>query len=165
MIKYFLIIIMLLAIACSEDPEGFDSDPSSDSDSDTDACDDILCDDPPDDECTEDGDLLAYTEEATCIEGECHYTYEIQECEWGCFISEEGDECGLHPCDGYVCDNPPDPECDGEAGNMLHVYIPEGGCSLDENNEPQCEYPLFIPEYCPFGCVEVPDGPDYCAEE
>ena len=140
--KYISIFIMLLVIACSgtgEQPNIFDSD--TETEDDIDECDYITCNNPPDDYCTEDGNLIEYTGEATCIDGDCNYSYEVIECEWGCMIDEEGDECGPDPCVNYICDNPPDNYCvEYPDYDIAYNYQQEGECYLDDNNQPICQY-------------------------
>ena len=124
----YLTVILLLFIACSDHPPEFTSDTDSESDTDTntesetDACDDVVCDEDPDDECIDDGSLKQYTGEATCIDGECNYSYEVIKCEWGCLITKKGESCGPHPCDDVICNDPPPGYCE-EDGNREVAYI------------------------------------------
>lgn len=190
--KYVLAIIMLLIIGCGEDASGFnidepdgsvdtdadtnsDTDTDTDTDADSDSCEDIICDDVPTDECIEGGFLISYTGEAMCIDDECHYSYEIIECNWGCMVTDEGEACTPYPCDGYSCDSPPAGYCEETTENYdtCFNYQP-GGCYVDENDQPQCAYGEAInegqcthdgsagttPEYC-----EVIDGFAQCVEK
>jgi hypothetical protein len=161
--KYILSIMILVFTACDD---GFiiveDNDASSSNNTDTyaDQCEDVLCDDPPDNECTEDGDILQYTGEATCIEGVCHYSYIIEECDWGCEIfednpyHEDGADC-VDPCDGFaVCDDPPDGYCDYHDTTTLwaaYNYNPVGWCEVDELGNPYCEYYPNLSYICLLG--------------
>lgn len=143
---------MLLLIACSEDPDFYgDTDSDTDTDSEVD-CETIDCDDPPNAECTEDGNLIQYTGESTCIEGECYYTQITTECIAGCTsIPGEDDEC-TNPCEGVICNDPPEPTCASDYS--LQYYEEIGACHVWPNGETYCSYASNEIEDCKLGCVQ-----------
>ncbi len=171
-----LSLIMLLLVACGEEPTPHfnddsdsdtdtdtdtDSDTDSDEPTDTDCSDDGVCDNPPDNYCANIETLVIYYDTYNCIEDECIYDQVTEDCEWGCLIQDGDDKCGPDPCNGYVCDNPPDPYC---LDNMsLQYYQDEGGCYLDDDYQPQCEYfPEGELEFCELGCIDEGDNTGHC---
>jgi hypothetical protein len=121
----------------SDSDSDSDTDSDTDSDSDTDACDDITCQDPPDDECQTDGTLHDYNQEADglCIDGECVYGYETVTCNWGCTVVESDDDKCFDPCEGVVCDDTGD-YCEGD----LAWHCSPSSCEPTEDGEPECQY-------------------------
>ncbi len=147
-----------------------DTDADSDSDSDTD------CTDPPDAYCLSGITLVEYDPDGTWDGTECVYTATPTDCTIGC---EDG-ECLDDPCEGVVCDSPPDDvcvsnviweyedvgECDGGTCVYDHTEIacddaPDDTCSGDyawDYNPAgtcvtdHCEY-TYTSTYCAYGCV------------
>lgn len=164
--KYIIsIILMLLMVACTGETTPFhnlpDSGNDTDSDVDTDCSGDGVCDNPPDDQCADEEYLMVYTGEATCIEDECYYAYELEPCPWSCLILDGEDQCGPSPCEDYVCNNPPDPYCSNNL--TLTSYEPLGACLLDEFSNPYCSYTEET-EACEvdLGCLDHGDGTGEC---
>lgn len=138
-----------------------DTNTDTNTDTDTNACEDVICDDPPTNECIPLGQLKEYTGNGVCVEGECHYTHNLIECEHGCTIEViEADHCA-DPCDNIICDDPPPSECKAwypiEEYYILFVtYKPEGTCS-----EGVCSYPKDA-NLCPDDNACIPDPEPYC---
>ncbi len=107
-------------------------------------CDDVVCDDPPDDECVDGNTVRMYEAEGTCSEGECSYDFQDQNCPDGCELGA----C-LGPCHGVTCEDPPTDSC--VDASTLRAFEPEGACV-----EGECEY-QFNDVVCDEGCVE-----DHC---
>jgi hypothetical protein len=128
-----------------------DTDADTGTETDSDACEDVVCDDPPDDHC-EEGELTHYTGEATCIEGECHYVHEVTECQYS-FCNTAGDNCA-ETCEEITC-TPPDAYCSNPS--TLVVLLEPCDCEMDSGPNCYCEYEVFE-----CTCIEVADGDDYC---
>ncbi|MBW2276481.1 MAG: hypothetical protein JRF63_03250, partial [Deltaproteobacteria bacterium] len=127
----------------------------TDTDTDTDLCVDVVCDDPPDDECSGD-DLNVYEDEGTCVDGDCEYDFTPLSCSFGC-VSQVGDDvCSGDLCEGVTCDEPPDDVCDD--ANTLHDYPNLGEC-----NDGDCSYDFDVTN-CEFGCT-LQSGDDLCAPD
>jgi hypothetical protein len=149
-VVFYWIITHALLTGCMDDIVDID-----DSDIDSSLCEDVICDDIPDDAC-EDGQLLDYTGEANCIEGDCIYDYIATDCEYeqGCYNETE---C-WNPCSELDCTIIPDDECIGIT--TLHTYSEEGTCII-EGDEAFCMF-SHESELCDTECIEVEDDDDYC---
>ena len=164
MYKISFLIIFILLFGCDENFE----DGQINTDTDTNF-EDIICDNPPDAKCTEDGDLISYTGEATCIYGECYYSYKIIFCENDCDNSNGDYEC-TDPCDGIVCDDPPDGFCtitSIEGEDEYHTYYNHraGHCQVNEDSSFQCNYLHTSGSLCGVTShCEVIDGIAGCVE-
>jgi len=159
------VFVAAMLIGCSEDDSSYDpSDGGTDLDTDTDACDDVVCDDPPDPECNDD-QLLTYTGEASCSDGVCNYSYGVIDCENGCALDNTNTAVCIDACFNVVCDDHPDNEClFYEAFTNLKTYTDEPGvCQWTQDGEAYCEY-SFAEIDCPSDCIVVEDGDDYCVE-
>ncbi len=124
---------------CKSCPFGCD-----DSECSADPCLGVVCDDPPDDYCLDAEFLRDYPSSGTCSGGICSYEHADVFCSFGCESWEGNDSCGGNPCEGVVCDSPPNDVCVDTA--YLRLYAAEGTCSNGN-----CDYP-FIEEYCERGC-------------
>ena len=140
-----------------------DTDADTNSDADTDDCEEVICDNPPKDECTPIGQLKEYDGEGVCVEAECYYTHSLTECEHGCTIEViEEDHCA-DPCDLITCDDPPANECTNwvpidEYFEVLKIYETEGYCE-----EGECFYNVTS-EFCPDDNACIPEPQPYCMD-
>jgi serine-aspartate repeat-containing protein C/D/E len=83
-----------------------DTDTDTDSGSDTeDPCEGVVCDDPPDDYCTDADYLTVYEVPGTCDDGLCGYDTHQAYCSYGCVLGA----CAMPECTSGVC-------CDTAAG-------------------------------------------------
>jgi hypothetical protein len=118
-----------------------------------DPCTDVVCDSPPDDECEDTDTLNAYDPEGYCVDGDCYYNFVPTDCPFGC-VSQAGDDvCEADPCDGVVCDDPPNDECT----DSVHLLVYEDTGSCDGG---LCSY-IAAENLCPHGCDTKP-GDDDC---
>lgn len=109
-----------------------------------DPCEDIICDNPPQDECIEGPALKTWTSPGVCMDGECSYGYETVECEHSCKDGECLEED--NPCAGVECEDPPPNECETEDEIKLWYY---SGTCVDG----KCEYSYDIFS-CEYGCKD-----------
>jgi len=177
--RYFMIVLIFCLFGCDEnmsyDSDASEFDGSTDSDVDTDCSDSVICDNPPDNFCSEDGtQFIKYTGEATCLDGVCNYLTVVTDCtadvwDGGCVLNPTNDneaQCNNN-CVGATLDDFCGEEqwsfCDGET---LKTLINPFCFSTGYSEAPLyfCEYENFTYIDCPNGCVEVEDGPDYCQE-
>lgn len=96
------------------------------------SCDQVTCEDPPDNEC--DGDFaLHYESVGQCDDDtrECAYPFEVLDCPGDGMTCVDG-EC-VDLCDGVTCDEPPDAFC---TGAVATTWSETGECRLDGT----CEY-------------------------
>lgn len=172
--------------ADSDSDADTDSDTDADTDSDTDADADTDCTDPDDSYCLTTNILVEYESPGTWNGTECVYTSNSVDCPNGC----EAGECIIDPCEGVVCETPPDDTC---VGGVLWEYEATGECDglgdcvYDHTEDPcttppadtcsgdyawdyastgtcvtdQCEY-TYTSTYCPYGCVG--DACDGCTQ-
>jgi hypothetical protein len=176
--RYFMIVLIFCLFGCDEnmfyEPDAGDPDGSADTDSDVDSdcSDDGICDNPPDNFCSEDGtQFIEYTGEATCLDGVCNYSTIVTNCTTDDF---EGDcVAESYVGGGPGCTNPctgvdPEENCSEEqwpycAGAGL--FIPTSWECNPVGMIAMCETHGAYDENCSSeDCVEVENGPDYCAE-
>jgi len=129
---------------------------------------DIICDDPPNAKCTEDGDLVFYTEEAISIYDKCHYSHKVIFCDNGCDNSNGNYEC-ITPCDGVVCDDPPDGFCGTDKvvpENSATINFRYSYCKVNKDSSTQCIYIDDMINTCnPNYHCEVINGIAECVED
>lgn len=108
---------------------------------DLDPCAGVVCDAPPDDECSDDL-LTDYAEEGSCApaEGEprCEYSAETTDCR----DSDRRCQAGacVDPCQPNPCTSPPAARC---TGPNLHRFPSPGACASPEG-EVACEYSEIV---------------------
>ncbi len=106
----------------------------------------VHCDAPPPNECEEDG-LRVFEETGSCdgSSGEplCTYHSTLEPCEHGCAAGA----CLPNPCESVLCDDPPEPSCDGAE---LRVFDVEGACD-GSSGTARCDYSSSLSP-CEFGC-------------
>jgi hypothetical protein len=116
----------------------------------TDPCDGVVCDTLPEPSCEGANTLATYQSPGTCTDGVCAYPSTQITCD---FMCSDG-ACIPDPCDGIVCDTPPEPSCEDE--NSYLAFKSRGTCS-----EGVCEY-APLPTTCDLGCDEnICYGPVY----
>ncbi len=134
------------------DDDDDDDDPDTDTaDTDTGSpCDGVICDDAPDNVCEDIDHLRQYEDLGECIvvnnAPECEYDHILTVCEFECDSSITPAECKPDPCEGVVCDDPPDDYCEDEEFLMAHDEI--GEC-IDDG---VCDYHPQLEE-CEHGCA------------
>lgn len=105
-----------------------------------DACDNVICNEPPASYCHTESVLRVYSRDGMCEDGFCSYHYSEKDCgDKGC---EEG-RCKGDPCQGVNCDILPAAYCDG---NVAVNFEKKGTC-----NDGKCTYPKEKTS-CPVGC-------------
>jgi len=214
--KHFILFsILCLLVACGDSGSGvYEEDDTSDTDSigvdgtdsgDTDStgiddtsgpdpwdvnCEEVACpQEPPPDECNLAGQLVTYSGAPDCVDRVCQYQGSVSDCDWACDYDNEGVAyCKDYPCDGVVCDDPPDAECvempfstpefpdyaipslgiaNHSSGGYLLAYLEDAG-SCNENTG-ECEYSQYKVEFTfcgdVNGCVIVSNDHDYCDTE
>jgi len=110
-------------------------------------CEGVVCDTPPAPTC--DGTtVLAFEDTGVCDVGVCRYAPVRTNCAASGRFCVEGACVDADPCDTLVCDDPPEPDCDGD---LRIDYLPDGTCDLGE-----CGYPATATDCGAFGgtCVD-----------
>jgi hypothetical protein len=153
----------------STDTSGTDSEDTSTDTSGTDSdsepppdCEVVGCENPPEDTCDDEGNLLVYSGSSTCLDHVCQYEFSIELCHYGC-VTPEGElsRCKTDACDGVVCLSPPS-ECKTEEAHPGWLYVDSVmWCNLDTG---LCEEDSRNEIYCGDreGCISVSGAPDYC---
>jgi hypothetical protein len=129
------------------------------------SCEQIQCDHPPDQYCSEDGTaVLVYEIPGQCItlpdnQYQCDYsaTSVLQNC------AAQGKVCwdgacvngGIGSCEPNPCSNPLDPRC---AGDELRTYAPEGVCTPLSGNLFRCTYDILATLDCSASGQVCQDG-------
>jgi hypothetical protein len=98
--------------------DGVDNDCDGQTDEDCQACQGMVCDDPPGDRCEDATTLRSFAAEGSCQDGLCEYPHTDKKCAHRC---EQG-ECVSDPCQGVDCSTAPD-ACRGSPGECV-----EGVC-------------------------------------
>jgi hypothetical protein len=114
---------------------------------------DADCDEIPDAHCSDD-QLITYS--GVCEGDEekaCNYVADSETCTAGC---SQG-ACNADPCDGKICDDPPDAYC--EDADTLVTYEQSGTCS-----DGDCSYSTSS-DTCVHGCSNGACNPGACADE
>jgi len=121
---------------------GISGDPCDDGNACTldDACDQgrcrgrpMSCETPPPNICLEDdGVIISYSQQGTCVAGECHYARQEWVCTYGC----SGTTCIGDPCEGIDCSVAPNPcyEAPGICVMGSCRYQPRNGAPCDDGD-------------------------------
>jgi len=121
-----------------------------------DPCTGVICDDPPEDTCSETGERVTHEDEGVCDDGACTYVPVPTPCSADEICAAGA--CIPDPCDGIVCDDPPEDTCDENGARVFHE---DGVCE-----DGACTYaPALV--ICPTGevCTDgVCAAPDPCAD-
>jgi hypothetical protein len=113
----------------------------------------IICNNPPKDECISESELKTYSSNGTCKSGNCEYASSIIKCAYGCMNGA----CIGDPCAGIICNKPPN-ECYKAIGTCQ-----DGECKYSYDNGKTCDDndPLTTIEKCHDGkCICIKDCTD-----
>jgi len=117
------------------------------------------CSTPPGALCSGD-DRVTFSLVGECQEAGCYYTPSAETCEHGCTDGQCDGPPAVDPCEGVVCDDPPDAGCDGDD---VVTYAAEGACDADTEGE--CEYTESRADCSDDGMIcEMQGGSPTCVE-
>ena len=90
-------------------------------------CAGVTCNSPPASACISNSTLRTYSSDG-CSGGSCQYPATDTTCTFGC----SSGQCINDPCDGVVCNNPPQPYCEGNNAVNFGSACSDGQCNYQK---------------------------------